>query len=105
MSRDQKKNLHYDFVMCSAAGCSRLAVTGRDRCWEHLSDKEEFRDEILSAVRRGENLKEYVLENVNFSGADLSGGHLGGAVLNRANLTDSRGHANFENADRTGIKQ
>ncbi|MFH1743958.1 MAG: pentapeptide repeat-containing protein [bacterium] len=92
MPENESKNLHYDFVICGSSGCSLLALTGRDRCWEHLDNKDQFCREILDAARRKESLAGYILENVDLYGADLSGVHLENAVLNgadfeRANLT------------------
>jgi len=67
---------------CNKADCRLPAIHDSDTCWEHLHDKDGYRNEIEQGVV---NSREY--HNAVFVGAGLAGLNLAGMIANNADFT------------------
>lgn len=101
-------------AICAEDGCGERAISLSDFCWNHIPDKERYKEEMatrdfssanlvqadLSSVNLFDtNLSNADLVGANLSGSDLTGVNLSGADLTKADLSNARlWHADLSNA-------
>jgi len=87
---------------CAKEGCRNKAVSLSEFCWDHIPNKEKFREEIIEAVREKKlkkfNLHKSVLSGAELARADFSNANLTQVNLASANLFDT----DFSKADLVG---
>jgi len=88
---------------CKKDNCKNKAIYGSDFCWDHIAEKDAYKDRILSAIKSGKPLKganfsKADLGNVDLARANLSGVNFSRAMLSNANLFD----ADLKNAELVG---
>jgi len=111
----EKESVKYRKAPCAKEGCAKKALTLSEFCWDHIADKEQYREAIAKAIREkefgiranlsGANLFDTDLSGTDLVGADLSGTDLTGADLSGADLTRANlEHARLWNADLSDAK-
>ena len=76
---------HREKTPCAVCG-RRFALSRQKTCWQCAKDKKAMREFFLKLVDSGESLSGFVLEEVDFSGANLKGIDLSGALLRSCNF-------------------
>lgn len=108
----EKRDVEYKDTPCAKEGCKGRAISLSKFCWDHISDKERYKEDILVAIKEKNvgrfNLHKSVLKDIELSKANFSGADLTQADLSSANLfdTDLSGAdlvgANLSGSDLTG---
>ncbi|OGW75802.1 MAG: hypothetical protein A2Z72_05310 [Omnitrophica bacterium RBG_13_46_9] len=88
---------------CGFEQCKGHALTGAIFCWNHISDKDAYRENIVKLINEGASVKggnfsKADLSNMNLARVDLTGANLSRANLSNSNLFD----ANLTNAELLG---
>ena len=84
---------HYNPRPCLTKDCEQPALTGAEKCWDHLTDQKGFVDGLNPAQladtwlvgndASGRDWSGANLENARLSGANLSGTNLSGSTCTR----------------------
>lgn len=93
--------MEHSITKCRYKGCGESALALAEFCWEHISDKGQYKECLLAAIREGgtlsgsclkrvvlrdEHIEKANLSGVDLSLADLSGTYLFDSCLERAEL-------------------
>ncbi len=95
-------------MRCAVKECEEKHLALSKFCWDHLQDKEEYRDKLREALRTGDlpagaNLKKVVLKNAHIEKCDLGEANLSQASLRGSRLFDVKLEgAELVGADLTG---
>lgn len=99
---------------CRHIDCKDAALSLSEYCWAHTDDKEEYKKSLTGHIKRHASTKGFSLrhlvfpraqwqhidaEEVDLTGADLSGAELTATSLKRANLTGT----SFKNANLASV--
>lgn len=89
-----------NIIYCSHHGCRLPLINNSNSCWEHLDNKEEFRNDLEMSIKDGVEYSDAIFSDADLSGldlsgiiaprADFSGADLSGCRMNRANLQFSK---------------
>ncbi|MFB0519249.1 MAG: ion channel [Acidobacteriota bacterium] len=74
-------------IECKHPDCEKWALSLSDYCWEHIEDKEGYREKIEEWVWEEKSMERFILIGVDLSGAGLGRAKLSGAKLEGANLS------------------
>jgi len=88
---------------CRFEGCKNQAVFSSEFCWDHIDDRNAYREMLNAQANKntslkGANLSKVDLSNLNLARMDFSGANLSRANLSGSNLFD----ANLINAELLG---
>lgn len=88
---------------CIVENCKNEAIFDSKKCWDHIENKSEYKDRLVSIIKSGSTVKGANFSKVDLSGLDLSKTDFSGANLSRANLSNSNFFdANLQNAELLG---
>ncbi|MBL7069064.1 MAG: pentapeptide repeat-containing protein [Candidatus Omnitrophica bacterium] len=97
-----RKDIESRDVSCAKEGCRDKAISLSEFCWEHIPNKEKYKEEIIEAVLEKKlkrfNLHKAVLNDVELARADFREANLTQTNLASTNLFDT----DFSNADLVG---
>ena len=74
---------------CSQEACGELAIAYSEFCWDHISNKESYREVLLNASETGRDLSGCNLKKVSLRGVLFEKFDFSDADLSRADLSDS----------------
>jgi len=88
---------------CKTANCTNPSVFNSEECWDHIKDKEKYKEKLTAFIKSGKSLKGANLSRVNLNNLELTRADFKGANLSRADLSDTNlFDANLRNAELVG---
>jgi len=106
-----------NYKSCIHPDCRLPAIINNNSCWEHLKDKEGFRERLVKAVAEGRDYTNAVFAGVDLSdlslsgmiahGSDFTGADLYKTILDGANLQRAlmnRCRLNYTCLDKADLK-